>query len=670
MKVRMFMVYFLKNGMNRSRIIILFLLAAPLTFSQVPREKNYEMKEESGSLKHGTLIDSAVFYKKKDIAKSIAFIAGSLQVLDGSHTEKEALSYSTLGDIYMFWKQYDLAVSNYKNAVWIDSRPETVLKLAQAYFLHKNYTESYATYKTLTGNRTLSPYQEILLYEGLGDVHDKQHQFKEANKNYETALRISRQNLVTPKITDLNSKLADVYSRSGNTAKAEAYYGNSLDLANRQNAGRAVIEKEKVADFYKKENSYDKEIELRRSALEEVEAMEDQAMETEAEPPGKASITSQSINYKIANAYIAKNQPREAISYLQKSIAEAGEEDDLVVQKDATRTLSEVYKTVGDYGKALESYQKYVELVDALYLKKEEEIGQVVQFSKDIALQQSRITSLEQERQLSESRYQLAVKDQELIRENNKRQRLLIYFLVFGLLMTGVTAYFFYRSSRQQKLANHVLALRSLRSQMNPHFIFNALNSVNNFIARNDERSANRFLSEFSALMRSVLDHSEEDFIPLSKEIELLELYVKLEHSRFPEKFDYHIHIDKDIAVEAFQIPPMLLQPYVENAIWHGLRYKEEKGRLNILFSQINNETLQITIEDDGIGRVRSGELKTRHQRQQHSRGMSNIEKRIAILNRMYKDKIAVQIEDMFEDGSGTRVVLTLKQLANSEFRI
>ena len=197
---------------------------------------------------------------------------------------------------------------------------------------------------------------------------------------------------------------------------------------------------------------------------------------------------------------------------------------------------------------------------------------------------------------------------------------------------------------------------------MNPHFIFNALNSVNTYIAKSDERSANRFLSDFSTLMRAVLENSEEDFISLSKELELLELYVKLEHSRFPEKFEYKITIDERIDIDSFQIPPMLLQPYIENAIWHGLRYKDEKGQLLVQVSEENRNTITICIEDNGIGRKRSQELKTQNQKRQKSKGMGNISKRIAILNDMYKDKVDVQITDLETNGEGTKVLFTLKK--------
>jgi len=360
-----------------------------------------------------------------------------------------------------------------------------------------------------------------------------------------------------------------------------------------------------------------------------------------------------------------KAEYEEAIPYLKKSIEDADKNEDLIIQKDATKRLSEVYETVGDYTKALKTYQEYVELVDSLYSRKEQEIQQVKRFSKRISDNQNRIASLEKDKELADSKISLAYKDQQLVQESNKRQKWIIYSLIGGFLLMSLLVYFMFRINKEQKLANNLLALKSMRSQMNPHFIFNALNSVNSFIAVNDERSANRYLSEFSVLMRSVLENSDEDFIPLTKEIELLELYVKLEHNRFKDKFDYNIHIDESILLNEYSIPPMLLQPYIENAIWHGLRYKKEKGKLQISMLQKNNEAITILIEDDGIGREKSIEMKTKNQLKQKSKGMSTIKKRIAILNDMYQDKVSVVVSDAFEDGSGTKVALTLKKDEN-----
>src|SRR5690606_1579843 len=148
------------------------------------------------------------------------------------------------------------------------------------------------------------------------------------------------------------------------------------------------------------------------------------------------------------------------------------------------------------------------------------------------------------------------------------RQRLIIYGLILVIVIIAVTSYFIFKNAQASRVANQLLALKSLRSQMNPHFIFNALNSVNHFIAYNDERTANKFLTEFSRLMRLVLENSQEDFIPLYKEEEIVSLYLKLEHYRFRDKFDYSIHIDETLNKETIIIPPMLVQPYIENAVW------------------------------------------------------------------------------------------------------
>ncbi|PHN99907.1 sensor histidine kinase, partial [Rhodobacteraceae bacterium 4F10] len=570
--------------------------------------------------------------------------------------------FKELADVYFYWKQYDLAVENYQISLQEVNSPRIRLKLAKAAFLSEDYSSSEQNYLQSLQSGVLNNYLSLTAYQGLGDVYLVQKNYNKAKANYEKALEIAKKNLITPKITDLNSKLAEVFAAQGNTQKADGYFKNSLKLASEENKKRSLKEQQKVADFYNKSQRYDEEIQLRKESLKEAD---DIVVEAESNESLVDSITSQKINYKIGNAYMQKSEYEEAIPYLKKSIADADKNKDLIIQKDATKRLSEVYATVGDYTEALKTYQNYVTLVDTLYSRKEQEIQQVKRFSKRISDNQNRIASLEKDKKLADSKISLAYKDQQLVQESNKRQKWIIYSLIGGFLLMSLLVYFMFRTNKQQKLANNLLALKSMRSQMNPHFIFNALNSVNSFIAVNDERSANRYLSEFSVLMRSVLENSDEDFIPLTKEIELLELYVKLEHNRFKDKFDYNIHIEESIPLEQYSIPPMLLQPYIENAIWHGLRYKKEKGKLQISMLPKNNESITILIEDDGIGREKSIEMKTKNQLKQKSKGMSTIKNRIAILNDMYQDKISVMVSNVFEDGSGTKVELTLKKDEN-----
>jgi len=508
----------------------------------------------------------------------------------------------------------------------------------------------------------MSYYDKVIVYEGLGDTYKSIGNFDKSEINYQKGLEIAMSHQITPKITDLNSKIGEIYAQSGAMEQANNYFENSLTLAENENKKRAVVEKNKVADFYNQSQDYDKEIALREETLEELESMDD----SDSIIGGSISnsLTPQRQNYKIANAYASQGKPQYAIPFLEKSIVEANNKEDIIVEKDATRKLSEIYKDLGEFDKAAESYQKYVELVDKLYVIKEQEISQAARFRREIAFKQNRIASLENDRLINESRYQLALENKELTQKNNKVQSWIIASLVIIALLLLYAAFVQFKSVKQQKYANNLLALKSLRSQMNPHFIFNALNSVNSFIASNDERAANKYLSEFSQLMRAVLENSEEDFIPLEKEIELLKLYVKLEHFRFKDKFEYSVTIDETLKINEFVIPPMLLQPYVENAVWHGLRYKKEMGLLSINFKQVDSETVKITIADNGIGRKKSKELKTDHQKKQQSKGMGNIQSRISILNEMYQDKVDVFIEDYSEDENqiGTKVVLILKK--------
>ncbi len=612
---------------------------------------------------HRAYLDSANSYKKNNIETSIDFITKSIAQL-GKRGNKSELSQSltTLGEVYLYHNQFDLAITSFFDALEAQNSARTTFLLGKSYVLNGEFEKAKTTLDPLLKVRNKEPFQKVEINEYLGDAYLGLGDTDKAVVFYEEGLIIAEKNQITPKVTDLNSKIADAYVKDNRSIEAEGYYTNALQLAKRQAPQRSIQEKEKVADFYNKKNRFDEEIQMRKESLHELKGLPIETKVAKDKTVSPDSITSQRINYKIANAYIAQDNYDEAITYLQKSIVEADSDDDLIIQKDATRKLSEVYEHKGEFNKAFETYQAYVAVVDTLYIRKEQEISQAARFNREIASKQSRIAGLEQERELSQSRYDLAITGQQLEQESNKRKNWVIYSLLFGIVLTGLAAFFFYRSNRQQKLANNLLALKSLRSQMNPHFIFNALNSVNNFIAKSDERSANRYLSDFSTLMRAVLENSEENFIPLSKELELIELYVKLEHSRFPDKFDYRIDVDESVDIDSFQIPPMLLQPYIENAIWHGLRYKEVKGSLNVNLEYLDTNSIRIIIEDDGIGRKKSAKLKTQNQKKQKSKAMGNIRKRIAILNDMYKDKVDVHISDLSDDGKGTRVLFTLNK--------
>lgn len=591
------------------------------------------------------LVDSIGKYKKLDIGKSINFAGEALSQSGSQQQNSEA--YLVLAEVYMHWKQYDLAVTNYRVSLQNKATNEAKLGLAKAYERNKNYQESIDTYKAIE-KKELSNYQLVTLYEGLGDTYFSIKDYDASIIAYKKGLEISNEHLIKPKVVDLNSKIAQSYNSEGSIEKAEYFFDNSLNLAEKETKKRSLEEKETVAEFNNVNRNYTEEIQLRKEIVKDVEDVErDSIVENES------ALTLQKQNYKIGNAYFLQKDYANAIPYLEKSREEADAKGDLVVKKDAIRKISDVYVDAGDFENAKLAFEAYKLVVDELYIKREQELSQADRFRRNIVEQQNRITSLESDRQLNSS----------LASERSKNQELIIYSLIAGLVLLVITAFFMYKYIKQQRFANNLLALKSLRSQMNPHFIFNALNSVNSFIASNDERTANKYLSDFSHLMRAVLENSDEDFIPLQKEVELLELYTKLEHFRFQDKFDYDITVDEDVVVGEYQIPPMLLQPYIENAVWHGLRYKTEKGHLQITVAKKSANEITITVADDGIGRTRSKDLKTENQQKQNSKGMGNIKKRVAILNDMYKDKVDVSIDDnSTEEDCGTKVVVTLKK--------
>ena len=212
-----------------------------------------------------------------------------------------------------------------------------------------------------------------------------------------------------------------------------------------------------------------------------------------------------------------------------------------------------------------------------------------------------------------------------------------------------------------RKIAENRLA--ALRMQMNPHFIFNSLNSINNFITKNDNRKASNYLSKFSRLIRQIFDNSQAEWIPLEKELKALELYLELEKLRFEEKFVVMIHVNENVNQGSTRVPPFLIQPFIENAIWHGLLHREDNaGELTISYWH-NDQRLFISIEDNGIGREASEQLRTGKIATHEKQGLRIIDERIKIINDMFGAGITYTFSDLSDDNgqpSGTRVLMSM----------
>jgi sensor histidine kinase YesM len=206
------------------------------------------------------------------------------------------------------------------------------------------------------------------------------------------------------------------------------------------------------------------------------------------------------------------------------------------------------------------------------------------------------------------------------------------------------------------------LEMQALRAQMNPHFIFNSLSSINHFIVKNESKTASSYLTRFSRLIRMVLMNSQRKLIPIEDELEMLRLYLDMERLRFKNAFDYSITTTNAVESGPMFIPPLLLQPFCENAIWHGLMNKEGQGHLNISISE-QNSVMSCIIIDDGVGREKAAILRSKSVEKEKSMGLQITAKRLSLLNDENSSDTFFEIEDLWDqDGNaaGTKVILNI----------
>jgi tetratricopeptide (TPR) repeat protein len=207
------------------------------------------------------------------------------------------------------------------------------------------------------------------------------------------------------------------------------------------------------------------------------------------------------------------------------------------------------------------------------------------------------------------------------------------------------------------------LEIQALRSQMNPHFIFNCLNAINRFILGHETEAASDYLTKFSRLMRMIMNHSRHSYISLADELEVLRLYLDMERLRFKDAFDYSINVPDDLDTDEIRIPPLLVQPFVENAVWHGLMQKEQSGSLSITI-RVAGDLLTCVIRDDGIGRKRAALLKSKSAEKHKSMGLQITAERMALLTGAGEPKHFFHIDDLYDgqgNPAGTQVTLTIK---------
>lgn len=388
----------------------------------------------------------------------------------------------------------------------------------------------------------------------------------------------------------------------------------------------AIKIKNEIAKVYASENEFDKAIEINKKLINEAKE--------------KNNTEAQIVQMQeLATIYFKQQEAEKGISVLKNAYELAIQNGKTILAKNSLDQLIQEYNAKGNGEKSIELYENFFENFESL-IKSDNSLVD----SKVFQVTEDRIKHLEKER---------ALKD-ELISKKNTFN----YFLLGSVVVMILLFVFIVKALYSIKTKNKKIALQSLRREMNPHFIFNSLNSVNQFISENKELEANKYLTSYSNLMRNMMENSNKDFVSLNNEVEQLKKYLDLEHLRFNEKFDYEITIDEALDGDAVFVPNMLLQPHLENAIWHGLRYKEGKGFLKLDFKLKNNQ-IKVTIDDNGIGLTKSQELKTTNQKVHESRGMTNTRERISLLNELYKKNISLEISEKESPETGTKVKIS-----------
>ena len=539
---------------------------------------------------------------------------------------------------------------------------ESYVNLADGYYNDGNFAKSeefYQKAKTIyeksNDKKNLS-----LVTRKLAQSQEKQNKIYTASQNYESASKIGyskaemvvnsndasrlrsanlevkekavQQNIaINNKVADKTelskdyTNLAEVNIQQNNIPKAAENLNNAYIISKETAPQQALQINQQMADLYVENKNYDKAISVKKQVLEE-----DFVKKNSKEKVNQIQ--------QLAEIYLKSNDKNNAENLLENAYKIAIEKGHTLEAQKSILKLDSLYKSDGNTSKSIVLYQDFLGKLPLLLSKDQSLVDEkIMQETED------RIAQLEKEKELQN----------QILKRKNLFNYLLIGLLVLAITFIGFVLFI----QKKLKIQNKKIELQSLRREMNPHFIFNSLNSVNQFIATNNELEANQYLTKFSKLMRGVMENSKDDFIPFHEELELLKNYLALEKSRFQDKFDYEITVDEHLNSQNLQIPGMLIQPFLENAIWHGLRYKNEKGFLKLNFQKSNNQ-LNIKIEDNGIGIKESKNQKTEHQKNRNGRGMKNTLERIKLLNDLYEKNISCEVLDK-ENGGG--VLVTLK---------
>jgi len=547
--------------------------------------------------------------------------------LDENDEAKIAQNYERLaneflnnGDNVKAEEYFKKALTSYTKLKLTDDKTRVTRSLAKTQENQKNFDSAIKNYE-VAGSLAK-------------DVSEEKINLNDANRLKNASNPASQKDYVDSNIELLKKEKKSEEVTEAYVQKAQ----NSLDLNDKKVAiesykkalvyakdkPEAVIKiKNEIAKVYAEDNQFDKALAINEKLLTDARKNNDYTTEIKQ-------------LQSLSSLYFEKKEPEKAIASLKEAYNISFEKGNSAEAKKSLSSLIQYYKTKGQNKESMALYEQFFENFEKLIRSDTTLID-----AKTFQITEDKIRQLEKEKTLKD----------ELISKKNTFN----YFLIGSVVLLLLLFLFIVKALYSIKIKNKEIALQSLRREMNPHFIFNSLNSVNQFISENKELEANKYLTSYSNLMRNMMENSNKDFISLDKEVEQLKKYLDLEHLRFQDKFDFEIIVDEALDAERVFVPNMILQPHLENAIWHGLRYLNEKGFLSLRFD-LKGGKINVTIEDNGIGLTKSRELKTTNQKIYESRGLNNTKERIDLLNELYKKNISFKISEKAGEEKGTVV--------------
>ncbi len=562
------------------------------------------------------LIDELNAYKKKDSVR-VNLLVGTA----------ESLNYSDPDEALRF---VDEALTISSQIGWEKGK---ALALRQKGNLH---------YVMGVNLRALDAYQQALIISktindrnlesgllgNLGNIHADMKEYDEALEKYRTYLEASKELGRRSDQIKALTNIGIIYTDMDKHDKGIAYLEKALSLSKEEENDLFIAAiTNNLGLAYKGLKAYSESLDYYEDAARMAKKIDNKYIEASAlNSVGK-------INILLGNFELAKSA---GLNALEISV----EIDAIEWQADSWQVLSDVYENEGKSADALMAYKRYINLRDSVLgeEKKSEITKKEMQF--------------ELERQEAEAN--ATIQRQTLIKN---------MYLLAGILVAvaSLIGYLLYKRKRDALAEKNIAEfntkvaeteLKALRSQMNPHFIFNSLNSISDYMSKNDVDTADEYLMKFAKLTRAILEGSEKKWITLEEDLELIKLYLEIEALRFKNKLDHSIKVDSEIDVENTLVPPLLLQPFIENSIWHGIAKKETKGNIDIEI-KLEDKMLVCRVDDDGVGRKKV----VGHHLEKESMGIKITKNRLDVISQLNKMKGSI---DIFDKKQGLRVELKL----------